>query len=128
MRRLCCRCRGAIHLRIALYMAGVASAFAAIIAAYDGVWQFSLCLAVPTAVLFLGLAKAWPRVQLLAQLALIIELLILGGIWPSVITLVALLALPSVVRDHLSDQASIASMGKNLHCGIYVARFGLPAL
>lgn len=84
-------------MRIALYMAGVASAFAAIIAAYDGVWQFSLCLAVPTAVLFLGLAKAWPRVQLLAQLALIIELLILGGIWPSVITLVALLALPSVV-------------------------------
>jgi hypothetical protein len=78
-------------------MAGAASTVAAIIAAFDGVWQFSVWLAVPTVVLFIGLIKAWPRVQLLAQVALIIELIILGGIWPSIITIVALLALPSVV-------------------------------
>jgi hypothetical protein len=52
---------------------------------------------VPAAVLLLALLKRWWRLQVAAQLVLIVELMVLGAIWPSQATLAALIALPAFV-------------------------------
>lgn len=69
---------------------------AAAVAAADD-WVFSAFLGVPGAVLLVALFKGWWRLQVAAQLVLIIELMILGAIWPSQATIAALIALPSFV-------------------------------
>jgi hypothetical protein len=84
-------------LKVGLIVAGVASALAAAIVAYDGIWPLSVAVGLPAAVLLLALANGWSRVQLAAQVCLILELVVLGGIWPSLATLAALIALPSPV-------------------------------
>lgn len=84
-------------MKLALAVAGIASALAAGVVAYDGIWLLSVAVALPAVVLLAALAKGWPRIQLGAQVVLILELLALGGIWPSLATLAALLALPAPV-------------------------------
>ncbi len=84
-------------MKIGLAVAGVASALGAAIVAHDGIWLLSASVGLPAAVLLMALAKGWRRIQLGAQVVLILELLVLGGIWPSLATLAALIALPSPV-------------------------------
>lgn len=84
-------------MKVGLIVAGVASALAAAIVAYDGIWPFSVAVGLPAAVLLVALAQCWSGIQLAAQVVLILELLVLGGIWPSLATLAALIALPSPV-------------------------------
>jgi hypothetical protein len=75
----------------------MASVLAAAVVAYEGIWQLSVAVAIPAGALLFALAKGWPRLQLGAQVFLILELLVLGGIWPSPATLAALIALPAPV-------------------------------
>jgi hypothetical protein len=65
--------------------------------AYDGTGSVSVAVGLLAAVLLMALAKGWRRIQLGAQVVLILELLVLGGIGPSLATLAALIALPTPV-------------------------------
>lgn len=84
-------------MKVSLIVAGVASALAAAIAAYDGIWPISVAVGVPAAVLLWALYQGRQRLVLGAQVFLIVELLVLGAIWPSLVTLAALIALPAPV-------------------------------
>ena len=97
MRRISGRCSRSLPLKSALALAGIASALAAGVIAYDGIWLLSVAVVLPAVALLTARVEGWPRIQLGAQVVLSLELLALGGIWPSLATLAALLALPAPV-------------------------------
>jgi hypothetical protein len=56
-----------LPLKVGLIVAGVTSALAAAIFAYDGIGPLSVVVGLPAAVLLLAVANAWPCIQLGVQ-------------------------------------------------------------
>lgn len=84
-------------MKAATIVAAAMSAVGAVLAASQD-WRLGALVALPVAVLFLApFFEGWWRPPLAAQLVLIALLMFLGGIWPSLYTLAALVALPSFV-------------------------------
>jgi hypothetical protein len=83
-------------MKAAAIVAGAMGVVAALVVAAED-WVFSAFFGLPALALLMALFRGWWRVQVAAQLVLIVELIIVGAIWPSQATIGALIALPSFV-------------------------------